>query len=75
MLIAPPIDVYKYKGKTIELAMNGQVHKINAGLALQLAKTWLDLQTGKIGKTGMLLLVLLNLNYIRKLNFNYSLSK
>lgn len=52
ILIAPPIDEYTYQGGKIELAMKGPVHKINAGLALQLAKTWMDLKNGKLNAIG-----------------------
>lgn len=34
--------------------MNGKVQKVNAGLALQLAKTWMDLRTGDLVSVGML---------------------
>lgn len=52
IMIAPPVDEYTYRGGKIELAMKGPVHKINAGLALQLAKAWMDLKSGKLTATG-----------------------
>lgn len=44
---APPLEDYNWQGKSIELGIEGKVHRLNASLALQLSNAWMIKKNAK----------------------------